>query len=68
MPLPNRVVAYATALIGLLGALIPLIENYDWESESFLGGFGLIAIAAYKWLDGWQKYEERQDLLAHPPE
>ncbi len=69
MPLPNRLVAYATALLGLVAALAPVIADLDWESTaSVIAGVGVTAAAALVWLNGYQKYEERQDLLANPPE
>ena len=63
MVLPNRIALYLTAAAGLLGALAPVVADLDIESVAGIAA-GLAAIAAvvYKWLDGWQKYEERTAL------
>jgi protein-S-isoprenylcysteine O-methyltransferase Ste14 len=57
---PNRVVATATAVLGLVAALAPVVADLDWTSTlGVVAGVGVVAAAALKWLDGWQKYEER---------
>ena len=57
-PLPNRVAVYATALVGLLAALAPVIADMDWESTAgVIAGATVILGIAYKWLQGWQQYE-----------
>ncbi len=69
MPLPNRVAVYLTAIAGLLTALAPAVANLDTQSTvGLVGGFAAVAGVVHKWLDGYAKYEERTDLLAHPPE
>ena len=61
--MPNRIAVYLTVAAGLLGALAPVIADLDIESVAGIAA-GLAAIAAvvYKWLEGWQKYEERTAL------
>lgn len=55
---PNRVVALATALIGLVLALVPVIGNFDWTSTAgILAGIGAVAAIANRWLIGWQLHE-----------
>ena len=57
---PNRVVAGATAVLGLVAALAPVVADLDWTSTlGVIAGVGVVAAAAVKWLDGWQKFEER---------
>lgn len=62
MPLPNRIAVYLTAAAALLAGLLPLVGNLDWQSTAGVIA-GLIAIlgVAIKWLDGWQKYEQRSE-------
>lgn len=61
--LPNRIVAIITAVLGLAAALAPVVADLDWESTAgIIAGIGVVAGVALKWLDGWQKYEERTDL------
>jgi hypothetical protein len=58
----NRVVAGATALLGLVAAAAPVAANMDWQSTAgVIGGIGAVALVSYKWLDGWQKAEDRGD-------
>ena len=61
--MPNRIAVYLTVAAGLLGALAPVVADLDIESVAGIAA-GLAAIAAvvYKWLEGWQKYEERTAL------
>ena len=71
---PNRVVAVATPLVfaPLAGAIAAWLAehfpgfNVDQNAleEIFIAG-ALIALApAAQWLHGWQKYEDRQALIA----
>lgn len=57
--LPNRIVVILQSLLGLVLIVLPLVESYDWKGQGIIGGVILISAAVYKWLDGWQKYEER---------
>lgn len=69
--MPNRIVSYTIALLGLVGAIAPVAADLDWESTAgVLVGIGVIASIGVKWLEGWQRYEERTDLerLADSPE
>jgi hypothetical protein len=62
MPAPNRVAVYLAAAAALLGALAPVIADMDWESTAgLIAGLGGIVTVVYKWLDGWQKFEARED-------
>lgn len=57
----GRIVAVLTVVGGVATAVTPVVANLDTTSMAGLvGGMGLVALAAVKWLDGWQKYE--QDL------
>lgn len=61
--LPNRVATYAAALAALCAAVVPVLADLDWTSTvGVIGGVGILAAVVYKWLDGWQKYEERTAL------
>lgn len=63
--LPNRIALYLTIAGGLATALAGPVANLDTTSTATLiGGFLGIAAIVQKWLDGWQKYEERTDLEA----
>jgi hypothetical protein len=63
MVLPNRIALYLTAAAGLLGALAPIVADLDWTSTvGIAAGLAAITGVVYKWLDGWQKYEERTAL------
>lgn len=60
MPQPNRVVAVATALVGLGTAIAGPIAALDTSSTAALvGGAVVVAAAAVTWLVGWQKHEGR---------
>lgn len=61
--LPNRIALYLTSIAALLVALAPVVADLDWTSTAgLIGGLGAVALVVNKWLEGWQKYEERQDL------
>jgi uncharacterized membrane protein YebE (DUF533 family) len=64
---PNRVVAISTALIALLLGLLPVLAEMDWTSTAGIiaGIVGLLTIA-YKWLEGWQKWEALQVVASTP--
>lgn len=59
----NRVVAVLTALLGVAAAIAPVAADMDWTSTiGVITGVGVVAAAALKWLDGWQKAEARDGL------
>lgn len=61
---PNRLVALATAVLGVAAAISVPLANLDWSSTvGVIAGIGAAAAAAVKWLDGWQQHEGR---LAYP--
>jgi hypothetical protein len=56
--LPNRLATYAAALGALALGLLPLAGNLDWTSTAgVLGAIAALSAVAWKWLDGWSKYE-----------
>lgn len=56
----NRVVLALTVLAGLAGAIAVPVANLDTSSTiGVVGGLATIAITAAKFLDGWQKHEDR---------
>jgi hypothetical protein len=57
---PNRIVAAGTVALGILGAVLVPLANMDLTSAAgVIAGLGAATLAALKWLDGWQKHEER---------
>ena len=69
MPLPNRLATYAAALAALCAAIVPVLADLDWTSTvGIIGGVGALSAVVWKWLDGWQKYEERVALEPILPE
>ena len=69
MPLPNRLATYAAALAALCAAIVPVVADLDWTSTvGIIGGVGALSAVVWKWLDGWQKYEERVALEPILPE
>lgn len=57
---PNRVVAVLTVLMGVGGAVAPVLANMDWQSTAgVIAGVGAATTAAVTWLLGWQKHESR---------
>lgn len=63
--LPNRIAIYLTTLAGLCTALAPAVADLDSSSTvGLITGFAGIAAIAFKFLEGWQRYEERTDLEA----
>ena len=63
----GRVVALASVFLGLIGAVLPAVAQMDLSSTAGIVA-GLIAVTsiAVKFLDGWQRYEERLDGVASP--
>lgn len=56
---PNRVVGYLTA--GAATAATAVLQNTDGTTTAGLAvGYAGAAAAAIKWLDGWQKHEQRE--------
>jgi hypothetical protein len=57
-PLPNRLAVYFAGIAALLGAAIPVIANFDWESTvGVLGGLAALATVVSVWLVNWGKWE-----------
>lgn len=57
----NRAVALAVALLALVAGLAPVIANFDWTSTAgVIAGLAAVSAVANKWLDGWQKHEDRE--------
>lgn len=58
---PNRVVGYLTAGAGAATAAVAVLQETDPSTTvGLVGGYLGAVIAAMKWLDGWQKHEERE--------
>jgi putative exporter of polyketide antibiotics len=64
----NRIVALTSAVIVLLLGLLPVVADADWTTTAgvIAAIVGLLGVVL-KWLDGWQKWEERQDLAPAQP-
>jgi hypothetical protein len=62
-PYIGRWVTIGTIVIGVVAAALPVVGNMDFSSTSGIIA-GLVAVSAVivKYLDGWQKHEERQAL------
>lgn len=62
---PNRIAVYLLIITGVAGAIVPVLESFDTQSIiGWVAGIGAIAGAILKWLDGWQKFEDRQQVVA----
>lgn len=62
--LPNRIALYLTAAGDLVAAVLPFIVDFG-GSETVVGyATAIVALngVVITWLQGWQKYEERQAL------
>lgn len=60
----NRVVALATAVLGLIAAIAVPLADLDWSSTAgVIAGLGSVALIASRWLEGWQKWEAQQAAL-----
>lgn len=58
--MPNRVAAVVTALIALALAVLPVVGNFDWTSTAgCIAGVVAVLAIVQKWLDGYQKHEQR---------
>lgn len=67
--MPNRIVAFLTPIFAAVSGFICTFvgdnipgANLD-EAELtafFVAGAGIAAAAAWKWLEGWQKHEDRE--------
>jgi hypothetical protein len=68
--LPNRVAAVAAAVISLALGVLPVIGNFDWTSTAgAIAGIVAVLTVTQKWLDGYQKHEQRDHeavLFAQP--
>ena len=56
----NRAVVIATVALDLAAAVAPVVADMDFSSVAGIAA-GLIPLnaAVLKWLDGWQKHEQR---------
>lgn len=64
MPAPNRIALYLTSVAALLAGLAPAVADLDTASTvGILGGVVALVGVVRKWLEGWQAYEERVDIL-----
>lgn len=60
---PNRIAVYVGLIAGIAGALVPVLSSFDTSTAvGWIGGLGLILGTIAKYLDGWQKYEERAGI------
>jgi hypothetical protein len=63
-PLPNRIAVYFAGIAALLGAVIPVVGNFDWESTvGVLGGLAALATVVSVWLHNWGKWERGEGLV-----
>ena len=61
--MPNRIAVYLTAAAALLGGLAPVVADLDIDSTvGIAAGLAALTGIVWKWLEGWQKYEERTAL------
>lgn len=61
--LPNRIAIYLTTAAGIATAIAPAVADLDTTSTaSLIAGFLGIAGIVHKFLEGWQRYEERSEL------
>ena len=59
-PEPNRLAVYLTTGAGLATAVaVPLAELDTSSAVGVVGGLAAIAAVVHKWLEGWQRYEDR---------
>lgn len=64
MILPNRIATYSGVLVGIVGAVIPVVVDMDTTSVAgWIAGIGAAITAIAVWLQGWQKHEARQALV-----
>jgi hypothetical protein len=64
VPAPNRIAVYLASAAALLGGLAPAVADLDTASTvGVLGGVIAVVGVVRKWLEGWQSFEERVDLL-----
>lgn len=64
----NRIVILVGSLFALAAGLLPVVANLDWTSTAgVLVSLGAVASFIVKWLDGWQKFEEREHYAVLPP-
>lgn len=57
---PNRIAVVVAAAITLALAALPVVADMDWTSTAGIVA-GIVAVLGIvqKWLDGWQKHEDR---------
>lgn len=71
LPAPNRIAVYLTGLAGLATAIaVPVAELDTSSTVGVVGGLAAIVGVAVKFLEGWQRHEDRTEpfLNAHPVE
>jgi hypothetical protein len=68
--LPNRIALYLTAAADLAAGVLPFIVDFGGSEKIVAYATSILAVNAVvvKWLDGWQKYEERTALEELIPE
>lgn len=57
----NRIALYLTAAGDLLAAILPFVIDFGGSEKIIAYATGVAGVNAVviKWLDGWQKYEDR---------
>jgi hypothetical protein len=64
----GRIVAIVSVLVGLIGALAPVVADMDLSSTAgIVAGLVAVSTVVVKYLDGWQRYEERLDTADAAP-
>lgn len=63
----NRIAIYLTAVGDLAAAVAPFVLDFGGSEKivAYVGSILALNAVIIKWLDGWQKYEQRE---AHPPQ
>jgi NADH:ubiquinone oxidoreductase subunit 6 (subunit J) len=63
--LPNRIALYLTAIGDLVAAVAPFVFDFGGSEKviAYVGSIIALNAVVVAWLNGWQKYEERTDLL-----
>jgi hypothetical protein len=64
----GRIIAIVSVVVGLIGAAAPVVANMDLSSTAgVVAGLVAVCTVVVKYLDGWQRYEERLDAAAAAP-
>lgn len=62
LPAPNRIAVYLTGLAGLATAVaVPVAELDTSSTIGVVGGLAAIVGVAVKFLEGWQRHEDRTE-------